>query len=70
LQKSPIKETVFLKETCNFIDPTDRGHPVPAFGYGVATISRLIKIIGLFCGYIPVSFVDIYGFVANVSDFS
>jgi len=43
--------------TCNFKEPTNRSHPIrrlwnklqKVMGYGVATISRLLKIIGLFC---------------------
>jgi len=61
LQKRPI----FCKETYIFKHPTHRSHPIGTGGsfaishmcvisclyvcYGVATINRLLKIIGLFC---------------------
>jgi len=50
-KKSLSKSQYSAKETYNFIDPTNRSHPIVlASGcYGVATISRLLKIIGLFC---------------------
>ena len=41
----------FAKETYNFIDPTNQRHPIRTHTttpYGVATISRIDKIIGLF----------------------
>jgi len=41
-QKSPIKETIFCKETYHFQIPR----------YGVATISSLIRITGYICIYI------------------
>ena len=43
------------KETYNFKEPTNRSLPITqlmhlcVMSYGVATISRLLKIIGLFC---------------------
>ena len=56
------KRRYSAKETYNFIDPTDRSQPIWEFcvneswlvgmshvSCGVATISRLIKIIGMFC---------------------
>jgi len=54
LQKRPV----FCKETCIFKHPTHRSHPIvntniegeiTKWRYGVASISRLLKIIGLFC---------------------
>jgi len=44
----------FTKETYDFIDPTDQSHPIGSSTvphnrrYGVATISRLLEITGLF----------------------
>jgi len=54
------KRLYSAKETYNFEEPTNRSHPIGRwhrFGcragnshiQGVATISRLLKIIGLFC---------------------
>jgi len=45
---------LFAKETCDFKEPPNRSHPLFSLNndqteYGVATISRLLKIIGLFC---------------------
>jgi len=40
----------FAKETCYFIDPTNRRHPIPSTAYlQWQAMSRLFKIIGLFC---------------------
>ena len=45
----------FEKETYTFREPTNRSHPIVFYiistphKYGVATISRILKIIGLFC---------------------
>ena len=60
LQKSPIKETIFCKETNNLKEPTHRSHPIcldegyidpfdRGYTYGVAMICRLLKIRGRFC---------------------
>jgi len=51
------KRLYSAKETCHFIDPADRSphivreksHRMGWRRYGVATMSRLLKIIGLFC---------------------
>jgi len=48
------KKQYSAKETYNFVDPTNRSHPIVLhchvlMCYGVATISRLLQIIGLFC---------------------
>jgi len=51
---------MFRKETYDFKEPTNRSHPIyvstsgfdrrtPLYSYGVTTISRPLKIIGLFC---------------------
>ena len=43
----------FVKETYNFIDPTNRSHPICLrdilSSYGVASISRLLRMRELFC---------------------
>ena len=44
----------FAKETYNFKEPTNRSHPIcilmcPVLCHWVATISRLLEIIGLSC---------------------
>ena len=43
----------FAKVTNNFIDPTDQSHPISQrymdWCYGVALVSRIDKIISLFC---------------------
>ena len=53
---SSLLQVSFAKETYNFIDPTDRSHPIYLHTctyrqgpYGVALVSRIDKIIGLFC---------------------
>jgi len=50
------KRLYSAKETYNYKEPTNRSHPISiaqvqcsVYIYGVATISRLHKIIGLFC---------------------
>ena len=50
------KRLYSAKETYNFKEPTDHSHPISeAYGfmylarYGLDTISRLLKMIGLFC---------------------
>jgi len=45
------KRRYSAKETCNFKEPTNRSRPIGRCDatYGVATISRLLKIAGLFC---------------------
>ena len=64
------KRRYSAKETYNLKEPTDRSHPVARYraiqyhyryiaavlwSYGMATISRLLKIIGLFCRIKPLS---------------
>jgi len=43
----------FAKETYNLKEPTNRSHTIvmwmSGYVYGVATVSRIDKIIGLFC---------------------
>jgi len=50
---SYVLQGSFVKETYDFKEPTNRSHPILSRGkkslYGVATISRLLKIILLFC---------------------
>ena len=56
---SSLLQGSFAKETYNFIDPTNRSHPISdaralayyirALVYGVALVSRIDKMIGLFC---------------------
>jgi len=51
-KRALYKRLYSAKETCNLIDPTNRSHPIVGekiSWYGVATMSRLLKIIGLFC---------------------
>ena len=48
MKKRPIKRRYSVEETYNFIDPTDRSHPL-SYHYGVATVSRLLQIVRLFC---------------------
>jgi len=51
-----LKRHYSAKETCDFKEPTNRSHPIAPnrsaalkdWGYRVATISRLLKIIRLF----------------------
>jgi hypothetical protein len=52
-----LVQVCFAKKTYNLIDPTKCSHPIlrehdthfQSFGHGVATVSRIDKIIGLFC---------------------
>jgi len=54
-KRDDILQRYSAKETCNSKEPTTRSHPIMGgFGlefthHGVAAISRLLKIIGLFC---------------------
>ena len=51
-KRSLQKRLIFSKETYNFKEPTDRSHPIAKIHIrhsGLATCSRLLKIIGLFC---------------------
>jgi len=54
-KRATQKRQYSAKETCNFKEPTNRSHPTAfycmllACMYGVATISRMLKNIGLFC---------------------
>ena len=46
---SSLLQGSFAKETYHFKEPTNRSHPTCLFSILGATISRLIKIIALFC---------------------
>ena len=51
---SSVLQGSFAKETYNFKGPTHRSHPIigpflSGHRYGVATVSRIDKIIGFFC---------------------
>ena len=53
---SSLLQGSFAIETYNFMDPTSQSHPIFVLtvnrhmtGYGVAKISRLLKIVGRFC---------------------
>jgi len=54
-QRALQKRLYSAKEACNFKEPTNFVYSVVIvcvhvrYTYGVATISRLLKIIGLFC---------------------
>ena len=48
--KRALKKSLYsAKETYDFKEPTNRSHPMmESLHHGVATISRLLKIVGLF----------------------
>ena len=55
-QRALKKRQYSTKETYNFKEPTNRSHPIAhqSHSYEVATISRLLTIIGLFLQKSPI----------------
>jgi len=51
LQKSPIKRQYSAQETYNFIDPTDRSHPISAY-FAAARCAAVCMCMCVFCIYI------------------
>jgi len=46
LQKSPKKETISAKETCNFKEPTNRSHPI-AFEITTRLTVEFLRVFAL-----------------------
>jgi len=58
-KRAPSKREYSAEETYHLKEPTHRSHPIThqtksqVQHYGLATISRLLKMVGLFCKRAP-----------------